>query len=207
MKSLKTGMLWLLLGNKGQRCWFHWSWRVTASKLPSHYDDSLANGHAQHSKSTLPPMVLQCVWGSWKHNGLFEGLIQSTWLWQLQQSGPLKRHACDFYRDDFNHDLLEPQLLTFSGNLQRDTILSSKSTKFTTYTIFDIRVHFKALSGTPRSRLSQVGWVLQLALVTCVCLQPMWHQKGDLVPYARSRHASEAQWVSKGCTSYATSCP
>ena len=69
--------------------------------------------------------------------------------------------VCNFYRDDFNCDILEAQLITFGVSFQWDTTSNSESTK---RTIFDIRDHFKALSDTQRTLLSQVGRVLQLVM-------------------------------------------
>ena len=67
----------------------------------------------------------------------------------------LFRSFCDFYQKDSNHDLLGAYLLTFGVNFQLDTISNGKSTQPT-------RDHFKALSATQRSLLSQVGRVLQI---------------------------------------------
>ena len=138
-------------------------------KFSACYDVSLAIDHTRLSKGTLPATVL---WGSWQHNQLPEGSIQSTWLQHLLHSGgaldqgqyekrlkePLQV-VCDFYQDDFNHNLLEAQFFTFGVSFQHD---SDKSTKLS---IFDIRDHFKALSPAQKNLLSQVGQVLQLVLV------------------------------------------
>lgn len=63
--------------------------------------------------------------------------------------------VCDFYSDNFKHDLLQVQLLTF----EVDFSYEAKSPK---PKIFDVRDYFKSLSAAQRSLMSEVCKVMQL---------------------------------------------
>ena len=73
------------------------------------------------------------------------------------------KHVCDFYKDDFEPDNLQAQLLTFKVSFQ-DVYKNKFDTKFLP-TIFDIKKYFQELSSAQRILLSQVCRLLQLVLV------------------------------------------
>ena len=136
-------------------------------KLPVRHDDSLASGHSLGTPKAHYQQVyyealdntIGCLNGPFNQPGykiycnLEELLIKASLKEDIKE--PLQA-VCDFYRYDVNRDLLEAQLHTFGVNFQCDTTSSGESIK---PTILDIRDHFKALSATQRSLLSQVGRV------------------------------------------------
>jgi hypothetical protein len=68
--------------------------------------------------------------------------------------------VCNFYKDDFNPDILKAQLITFGVEFQQSVLKGRRD-----LTIFDIRDHFKDLSSAHKSLLNQVGRLLQLVLI------------------------------------------
>ena len=139
---------------------------VKGPQLPQWHNAMMRAWHAWHSKSTLLAIVLQ---GSWQHNQLFEGSVQSTWL--LQSGGAL---------DQGQYERILQWAIPFFLwlLLKRVQPQSSRSTSpylwcqlpiwydiqwqiNTTYHIWYQR-SLKALSVTQKSLLSQVGEVLQI---------------------------------------------
>ena len=73
------------------------------------------------------------------------------------------KYVCDFYKDDFEPDNLQAQLLTFKVSFQ-DVYKNKFDTKFL-HTIFDIKNYLQELLSAQRILLSQVCRFLQLVLV------------------------------------------
>ena len=133
-------------------------------RLPAHYD-GLASGHTHDTQKAhfrqpyyeALDNTISCLKDQFNQPGyniycnLEELLIKASMREDFKD--PFQT-VCDFYKDDFNRDLLEAQLITVGVNLQCDTTSSGKPIK---PTIFDIRDHFKVLSEAQRTLLNQVG--------------------------------------------------
>lgn len=151
-------------------------------KRPARYDDGVSVGY-HHATPKEYYRQLYCEVIDNTTRCLVDRFDQPGYrkycqLEQLLVKASLKKEfaeemqdVCRFYKDDFNIDILQAQLVTFGVQFQQ-----SHGSSDSELTVFGIRDHFKSLTHAQRSLLDQVGRVLQLILV-----QPMLHQKGHLV--------------------------
>ena len=143
-------------------------------KTPRRYDDGESRGDFDDSPKSYyrrlyyeaTDCIINCLKNRFDQPGyrtyskLEELLIKASMGEDFDASF---KYVCDFYKDDFEPDNLQAQLLTFKVSFQ-DVYKNKFDTKLLP-TIFDIKNYFQELSSAQRILLSQVCRLLQLVLV------------------------------------------
>lgn len=141
-------------------------------KVPRRFDDGLSEGAFHEDPESLYRQqyyeaidsIVNCIENRFNQPGY---KIYRSLQTLLLKACKMEDHendletVCQFYKDDFDQDLLRTQLMTFGVHFQQ---VYAEATN-TEFTIFDIKNYILSLSSGQLSLLSSVKRLMQLILV------------------------------------------